>query len=511
MHQPLTPAAARALERASAIAAGRQSSIVEPPHLLKSIVEEESRASEILAQFGVAAPEIDTQFLLGELSGDPPEEPLPLSEVVELVLQEATHLAGTQGRHAEVGTEHLIGGLLAIESEVAAWLQAQGVRREDLGQAIDESSGFHTEPLRTDVEITFSQPDVSERYAVLRIMDAAANRTREGLRVVEDFLRFQANDPHLSEQLKQWRHDLQAVMRAAPAHELLAARDTTADVGTSITTPAEQRRGNLREVLAANLKRVQEGCRTLEEYAKTSDAQLAAELEQLRYRFYTLEKAIAGTLHNRGRLEGRLLYLLVTEKLCHHGVGPAVRDALAGGVGIVQLREKEMDDRRLVEWGRRMREWTRAAGALLIMNDRPDIAVLIDADGVHVGQEELTVSDVRRIIGTERLVGVSTHDIRQARQAVLDGADYIGVGPVFPSQTKPFDDYAGLDFVREVAAEITLPWYPIGGINAENIAQLIEAGATRAAVTGAICSVEDARTAAQEMQRQLAEAAEANS
>jgi len=100
---------------------------------------------------------------------------------------------------------------------------------------------------------------------------------------------------------------------------------------------------------------------------------------------------------------------------------------------------------KLAELGCRVREWTRAAESLFIINDRPDLAVLTDADGVHVGQDELTVHQARRIIGPDRLVGVSTHSIEQARTAVLDGADYLGVGPVFPSQTKQFDDFVGLD------------------------------------------------------------------
>jgi thiamine-phosphate pyrophosphorylase len=135
------------------------------------------------------------------------------------------------------------------------------------------------------------------------------------------------------------------------------------------------------------------------------------------------------------------------------------------------------------------------------MNDRPDLAVLTDADGVHVGQEELSVRDARRIVGPGRLVGVSTHTIEQARQAVLDGADYIGVGPVFPSQTKQFGSFAGLQFVREAAGEITLPAFAIGGITTENVAEVLAAGATRIAVSAAICAAEDPGEAARELRR----------
>ena len=123
------------------------------------------------------------------------------------------------------------------------------------------------------------------------------------------------------------------------------------------------------------------------------------------------------------------------------------------------------------------------------MNDRPDLAVLIEADGVHVGQEELSVRQVRRIIGPDRMIGVSTHSLEQAKQAVNDGADYLGVGPVFSSLTKTFSEseLVGLEFVRQVSEEITLPWFAIGGITPENLPELKVAGAKRIAVSHAVC------------------------
>ncbi|QDU46419.1 Thiamine-phosphate synthase [Symmachiella dynata] len=510
MQQPLTPAAQRVLDRATEIATAGQSATVAPLHLLRSLLLEESRASEILGGFDVAISTVETVFPdeksvpTAETTAESEQSKLvPMDEQAALAVQEARHLAGIQGRHSEVGTEHLLWGLLVVDSDVSTWLHEQGVQREQLTQLVDEKTGFSAEPLVTDVRIEFSQPSVSQRHNALRIIDAAANRAREGVRVVEDYVRFISDDAHLSTLLKSWRHDFTAAISTIAPHDLAAARDTLSDVGTTISTTAEAQRDSTAEVLQANLKRVQEAVRTLEEYGKVLAADLGGQFEQLRYRFYTLEKSILSTLHNQSRLAGRNLYLLVSEALCHHGSGPAIREALAGGVSIVQLREKEMPDRELVEFGRRVRQWTRETGALFIMNDRPDLAVLTDADGVHVGQEELSVKDARRIVGTEKLVGVSTHTIEQARQAVMEGADYIGVGPVFSSTTKQFTDLAGLEFVRQVAAEITLPWYAIGGITADNIAQVTEAGATRVAVSSAVCSMENSQTAAAQLMTAL--------
>jgi thiamine-phosphate pyrophosphorylase len=132
------------------------------------------------------------------------------------------------------------------------------------------------------------------------------------------------------------------------------------------------------------------------------------------------------------------------------------------------------------------------------------VALLARADGVHLGQEELTVHDARQIVGPEMLIGVSTHTIEQARQAVLDGASYLGCGPVFPSDTKRFDRYPGLEFLRQVAAEISLPAFAIGGITLENLPQVLATGCRRVAVSGAIANSPDAASTAGSLLRNLA-------
>ncbi len=126
-------------------------------------------------------------------------------------------------------------------------------------------------------------------------------------------------------------------------------------------------------------------------------------------------------------------------------------------------------------------------------------------DGVHLGQDDLSVKDARRIVGPEALIGVSTHTIEQARQAVLDGADYLGVGPVFPSRTKAFDHFPGLEFVRAVVAETTLPAFALGGIGLGNVGQLAEAGAERIAVGSVIAEADDPEQAAQLLKAGLGE------
>ena len=323
---------------------------------------------------------------------------------------------------------------------------------------------------------------------VFRILDAAANRTREGLRVIEDFARFVLNDEDSSRILKGHRHELALMLSEFPLPRLLEARDTVHDVGTTITVPTEYQRTSTEDVVHAAFKRVQEALRSLEEYSKVIDPKLAARFEQLRYQLYTTEKSFGRRQAVRERLQDQRVYLLVTAAACVGGLEAVVKRALEGGVRLIQSREKSLSDREWLQIARDLRDWTEAAGALLIINDRPDIAVLCNADGVHVGQEELTVHDARKIVGADRLIGVSTHSMTQARQAVMDGADYIGVGPTFPSTTKTFTDFPGLALIREVRDGIEVPWFAIGGIGTNNLATVCEAGAQRVAVSSAICN-----------------------
>ena len=138
-----------------------------------------------------------------------------------------------------------------------------------------------------------------------------------------------------------------------------------------------------------------------------------------------------------------------------------------------------------------------------IMNDRADLAVLANADGVHVGQEELSVKDARTIVGLSRWVGVSSHSLEQAQQAVLDGADYIGVGPTFPSHTKSFDVFPGLALLRSVAGELRLPAFAIGGIRQENLDDVLATGIRRVAVSAAIIDQPQPVAAAREFLARL--------
>jgi thiamine-phosphate pyrophosphorylase len=333
----------------------------------------------------------------------------------------------------------------------------------------------------------------------MRILDAELNRAGEGLRVVEDYVRFVLDDLFLTGQAKSLRHDLAEAATAIPAIERHAARDTTADVGTQIATKSEGQREDAWSVCAASFKRSEQALRSLEEFGKLVDGRFAGTCEAIRYQLYTLEKAVDTGRTGRERLEGVRLCVLVDARDSLSEFERLVSELVEAGVGMIQLREKHVDDRELVERAQRLVELTRGTASLAVINDRADIAAVAQADGVHLGQEDLSVKNARAIVGPRMLVGVSTHNIDQARQAVLDGANYLGAGPTFPSQTKAFDDFAGLDYLREVAEEIRLPTFSIGGISVDNLPRVIDSGISRIAVGAAVVEAADPAVAAREL------------
>ena len=344
---------------------------------------------------------------------------------------------------------------------------------------------------------------VSGQVALLRLLDAAGNRAREGLRVVEDWVRFSLDDPHLTECLKQLRHNLAASLAAIPWQQRLASRETLADVGTAITTASERSRKGLDDVLTANFLRLQEALRSLEEFGKIVDPNLGESIKSLRYLTYTIQRTIAAAHRGLERLGEARLYVLLDGRANVDEFLQMAQGLITAGVDVVQLRDKGLTDRELLNRARRLRDLTQNSSRLLIINDRPDLAILSGADGVHVGQAELSVKDARSIVGPDLLIGVSTHSIEQARQAVLEGANYIGVGPTFPSGTKHFEHFPGVELLRAVAAEIRLPAFAIGGIARENISEVRAAGFTRVAISGAITRAEDPSRAAREIKSTL--------
>jgi len=341
--------------------------------------------------------------------------------------------------------------------------------------------------------------------AINRILDANGNRAREAARVLEEYARFVWEDPALSGDWKQFRHDLSAAMGVLNERALIASRDTPGDVGTDITTDCETQRANGADVVRAAAKRLSEALRALEEYGKTVHVEFAGRIEKLRYAGYQLEKRMLSRLANRNRFGDVRFYVLITESLCRKNWLTTAREAIEGGADCLQLREKDLESGELLDRARQLSRLCHDHDVLFIMNDRPDVAVLSHADGVHVGQDDISVQQARAIVGPDLLIGKSTHTIDQAREALREGTDYIAVGPMFDSKTKDQAILAGPRTLGTVMEETTWPVVAIGGIDANNMNEIVETSCSCVAVCSAVIAAQDVQNAVAMLKRKLIE------
>ena len=205
----------------------------------------------------------------------------------------------------------------------------------------------------------------------------------------------------------------------------------------------------------------------------------------------------------RERLDRARLYVVSGARQAEGDLSKFLEEILRAGVDIVQLREKDAEAGDLLRWGAVFAEAASRHGALFALNDRPDVALALGADAVHVGQNDLPVDAVRRLVGPDLLIGLSTHDVRQLVGAD-PAADYLSVGPVYATPTKPGRPATGLEFVRAAASEASRPWFAIGGIGPETVIDVVGAGAGRICVVRAVTDAPDPGRAVRELRSRLA-------
>ncbi len=197
------------------------------------------------------------------------------------------------------------------------------------------------------------------------------------------------------------------------------------------------------------------------------------------------------------------LYVLISSNITKNSVKETVRLVIDGGADAIQLREKTISDAEFISLAAEVREISNKKGSLLIINDRVHIAREINADGVHLGQQDMSVLEARNIIGNEKIIGISTHSIMQAKQAQKDGADYIAIGPIFPTKTKDYEPSVGIEVIQEISESINIPFIAIGAITLENLSEVLKAGASRIAVCSAIIGAKDIYSSTKQFKEKL--------
>jgi len=329
--------------------------------------------------------------------------------------------------------------------------------------------------------------------AIYRIIDANFNRAREAIRVIEEFCRFALNSAPLTERAKQLRHELSAAISQLDTSRLISSRDTFGDVGVGVTVSKQHVRVNLSDCFTAGCKRLTEALRALAEMVQMQDRSVAEIIEKLRYAAYTLEKDIVLFSEPLEKFKRVRLYVIITSNLPAEVIFLAHK-CVAGGADCIQLRAKAIEDDRLLAIAIEFVKICKDAGVLGIINDRIDIAVVAGADGVHLGQNDLPIQYARKLQLAPMIIGKSTHSLKQLRAACEQLPTYIGLGPVFATETKPTAPPVGIDYIRratEILADTGICNVAIGGINLDNVEKVLSAGATSIAVCSAVTKADD--------------------
>ena len=336
---------------------------------------------------------------------------------------------------------------------------------------------------------------------ILRIIDASLNRIGEGLRLLEDSARLMLNDATLTQQLKNMRHEL---VRSdwSIQQQLLQARDSEGDVGIDMEVPGEEKQREIPVTIVANARRVQESLRVMEEMAKTPGLGLDSEkFKQARFALYAIEKALLSRVLRQDKIKRLFgLYVVIdTPALRGRSHVEVAGQAIRGGAKVIQLRDKVHSKKELLTIAQELRNLCAEQDAFFIMNDCLDVALAVDADGLHVGQDDLPVKVARRLLPIDRILGCSARIVDKAAIAQSEGADYIAVGAMYPTSSKETAEVVGTERLKQIRQAVTLPLVAIGGINATNVSEVLTAGADSVAVINAVLGAEDVEGATRQI------------
>tara|TARA_Y100000589_G_scaffold21666_1_gene18024 strand:- start:2057 stop:3109 length:1053 start_codon:yes stop_codon:yes gene_type:complete len=327
---------------------------------------------------------------------------------------------------------------------------------------------------------------------IVQIIDANLDRAREGLRVLEEWARYGLGRVDIVKKLKDFRQIL-------GVHHLdiyKNARNYTKDKCNGLEHPEQFKRVYTENIISSNASRIQEALRVLEEFSRNNNYELSKTASMIRYEIYNLEIELLNAKCNQNSnkilLENNL-YSITNEK---PDLIEDIENLLIGGVKIIQHRFKDPNDSNNLENAKIIRKLCKSKGAIFIVNDRVDIAIACDADGVHLGQNDLDIVSARKILGFSKIIGISANNGQDIKNAIEQGSDYLGIGPVFKSNTKTTKKPLGIEKVKKLTKDIKIPWFAIGGIKNENIPILKSNGIKKVAIVSEIMNDENPKNKA---------------
>jgi thiamine-phosphate pyrophosphorylase len=311
------------------------------------------------------------------------------------------------------------------------------------------------------------------------MIDVNINRLDESLKLIEDFIRFNLEKKNLLSRIRKIRRDFLILKRSLPLTQMIASRQSNKDLGRRAAFDSGARK-TLTGTVLSNLSRAKESSRIIEETLNTMDTRLSNIAKGIRFRIYDLEKDVVVNVQKS--FDPRLHAIVDEQFITDKNLERIVKIMAENGATMIQLRAKQMSDRHLLLIAKRIRKAIKVPGVKFIVNNRVDIALACAADGIHVGQHDLPVAIVRKLAGDALIIGASVHTVQEAKKAEAQGADYLGVGAIFPTRTKPAARVCGLKSLRAICRKALIPVIAIGGINDKNHAAVLRAGAAGIAV-----------------------------
>ncbi len=327
----------------------------------------------------------------------------------------------------------------------------------------------------------------SEYLNIYQIIDANLDRAREGLRVLEDWARFGLGNENIVVRIKNYRQILGKNHLAIYKN----SRNYIFDQCKGLSHEEQMNRKNSDEIIGSNSARVQEALRVIEEFSRGHNMKLSKVASEIRYEIYTIEIELLN-LNNRKHYEELIkennLYAITYQK---ENLLEIIESILIGGVKIIQHRFKDGNDRDHLEEAIKINDLCKKYNSLFIVNDRIDIALASNADGIHLGQDDFDLKTARRLLGNSKIIGISANNAVDISNAIKNGCDYIGIGPVFKTSTKKDKKPLGLEKIKFLTKDLTINWFAIGGINKTNISELKNYGFKKVAIVSELMNSED--------------------
>jgi len=327
----------------------------------------------------------------------------------------------------------------------------------------------------------------SEDLRIYQIIDANLDRAREGLRVLEDWARFSLGKENYVIKIKNFRQ----ILGKNHLEVYKKSRNHIEDQCKGLSHEEQRNRKTPEKIISSNSARVQEALRVIEEFSRLHNNELSKIASEIRYEIYTLEVDLLDfNTHKKSEkiIRDNGLYAITDQQ---SDVLEKIEAILIGGVKIIQHRFKTGTDKNRLEEAIKIKNLCKKYNALFIVNDRVDIALASDADGIHLGQNDLNLKTARKLLGNSKIIGISANNEIDISTSIKDGCDYIGIGPVFKTSTKKDKEPLGLEKIKFLTKDIKIPWFAIGGINKNNISYLKNNGFSKFAIVSELMNSED--------------------